>query len=308
MNTRMMTVRFVAGFLCGAGLLCLDAEAGDGLLVIAHGAPSPAWNKPVLDFGEHVAKKAAGQDSFSAVRTAMLEFAEPDVPGMVAELEAEGCERIVAVPLFIAPSGHSHFDVPAVLGIYSSPSTRETLAAEGATAARPKAPIVLTETLAEGTVLQEFACDQVRKLSTTPEDEALVVVAHGDADHHGLNEQYMRRVVAYCCGKTGIDYADWAYVAVGQTYAEDAVPVLLKAAKKKKRVLVVGLYISSSAATIHERAMRNAPKHVTEQFADKTLVFSKEGLVDFPGTVEWLLAAATAARAPASGEALAKAE
>lgn len=115
----------------------LSAMAETGLLLIAHGAPSSKWNKPVIEFGNRVAKEAIKDGKFKAVRTAMLEFTEPDVPTAVAELEAAGCDSIVAVPLFIAPSGHSHFDVPAALGIYSSPRIKAIIAEEGGRLARP---------------------------------------------------------------------------------------------------------------------------------------------------------------------------
>ena len=116
------------------------ADTKTGLLLIAHGAPMPQWNKPVLDFGEQVAEDALKTGKFHAVRTAMLEFTQPDIPSMVAELETEGCERIVAVPIFIAPSDHTFYDVPAVLGIYSSPSIKETIAEEGGKIAKTEGP------------------------------------------------------------------------------------------------------------------------------------------------------------------------
>ena len=271
------------------------AAADTGLLLVAHGAPSPAWNEPVLQFGERVAKAAAVSGKFSAVRTAMLEFAQPDVASQIEAMEAAGCDRIVSVPLFIAPSGHSHFDVPAVLGIYTSPSVRAVLAAEGGRAARPTVPVTLTQTLSDGTVLDEFALSQVRALSESPKEEALVLIAHGDPDHGGLCDEVMRRIATYCCGKTGIEAADWAYVAVGQTYGEHGIPAIAAAAEAKKRVLVVGLYVSSSALRIHERAMKSAPDHVREAFAGKNVLFSKAGLVDYPGTVDWVIEAASGA-------------
>ena len=118
-----------------------QAIADPGLLLIAHGSPNAEWNKPLLDFGRRAAEEAGKGGRFKAVRTAMLEAAKPDVPTAVAELEAAGCDRIVAVPLFVAASGHTHFDVPAALGLYWSETTAAALAAEGAKPARPKVPI-----------------------------------------------------------------------------------------------------------------------------------------------------------------------
>lgn len=289
-------VLLTAWFAVGAWYLAASpAHADPGLLIIAHGAPSSRWNEPVLQLGQKVADEILKDGRFVAVRTAMLEFNQGDVPQAIAELEAEGCDRIVAVPLFIAPSGHSHFDVPAVLGIYSSPRIMAAIAEEGGTVARPKVPITLTQTLDGGNVLCTFALDQVRKLSKNPAQESLILIAHGDDDHQRLVDGLMRRITTYCCGQTGIDYGDWAFVEVGQSYLSHGVPAIMAARKHKSRVLVVGIYVSSSAQAIHERAIArtaNSHTHVVEFFEENDVVFSREGLVRHPAAVQWVLDAA----------------
>lgn len=276
------------------------AHAEPGLLIIAHGAPTTQWNAPVLELGRRVAAQAHKDGRFKAVRTAFLECAQPDLPGAIAELEAEGCDRIIAVPLFIAPSGHSHFDVPAVLGIYSSREIKAVIAKEGGRIAQPNVPITLTETLDGSNILPAFALDQVRKLSESPADEALILIAHGDPGHQRLVDRMMRRTMAYCCAHAGIDYADWAFVGMGQEYM-DAVHAVLEALEHKKRVLVVGLYVSSSAKSINRRAMRIArstSKDTANPLEGKPVVFSEQGVISHDGVVEWVLDSATAALAP----------
>lgn len=276
------------------------AWADPGLLLIAHGAPRQEWNAPVLEFGRKVADEARKLGRFKAVRTAMLEAAQPDVPTAVAQLEAEGCDRIVAVPLFIAPTGHTLFDVPAVLGNYSSPETKAALAKEGGAVARPKVPVTLTQTLDEA-VLSAYALDQVRKLSKNPAEEAVVVLAHGDEDHHRLVDGLVRRIVTHCCGRSGIDYGDWAYVEVGQSYLKEGVPTVMKAAARKKRVLVVGLYVSSSAMSIHQRGtkgLHSTPPAIARFFKGNEVALSKEGVVTHPDALAWVLQAAQSALEP----------
>jgi len=269
------------------------ALADPGLLLIAHGSRSAEWNKPVLDFGRQVAQEAKKSGRFKAVRTAMLEATKPDIPTAVAELEAEGCDRIIAVPLFVAPTSHTHFDLPAVLGIYSSPRTRAVLAEEGAQAARPKVPITVTQTMSEGQVLPKYALDQVRKLSKSPKEEALVILAHGDPEHQLLADRLMRRVTTYCCGEAGIGYGDWAFIGIGQEYLTHAVPAIRTALEHKKRVLVVGLYVSFSAAKIHRRvvAMHQRDKEF-DPFRGKEVVLSDEAIIGHPDLLRWVLDAA----------------
>lgn len=263
-----------------------------GLLILSHGAPSPQWNEPVNRLVERVRKQNEDKKSFHAIECAFLEFTQPDAAAGIEKLEARGCDHIIVVPLFIAPSSHSHFDVPAVLGLYSSPEILQTLKEEGARVAQPRVPLTLTQTLSEGDLLDAFARDEVRALSKDPANEAIVLIAHGCADHHALVERMTRRVATYCCGQCGIDYADWAYCAMGQTFWEKATPAIARAAEHKGRVLVVGLYVSSSAQRIYERAMKRAERLMGEgfksSFNDMDIVLSSKGLVDYPATAYWL--------------------
>jgi len=264
-----------------------------GLLILSHGAPAPQWNEPVNRLVERVRKQNEDEKTFHAIEGAFLEFTQPDAATGIEKLEAAGCDRIIVVPLFIAPSSHSLFDVPAVLGLYSSPEIRQTLEDEQARVAQPKVPLTLTQTLSEGNLLDSFARDEVRSLSKDPANEAVVLIAHGCSDHHSLVERMARRVATYCCGQSGIDYADWAYCAVGQTFWEEAAPAIFQAAEHKGRVLVVGLYISTSAKRVYERAMKRAEgltdTEFKSPFKDMDVVFSNKGLVDHPATADWLL-------------------
>jgi hypothetical protein len=280
------------------------AWADPGLLLVAHGSPSPEWNKPVLDFGRRVEEEVKKSGRFRAVRTALLESAAPDIPTTVAELEAAGCDRIIAVPLFVAPSGHTHFDVPAVLGIYSSRKTAAVLAEEKAKVARPKVPITVTQTLSESDLLPKYAADQVRKLSQTPGDEAVVILAHGDPEHHLLVERLMRQITTYCCGKQGISYGDWASIGVGQEYLSSGVPAIQAALEHKKRVLVVGIYVSSSAAKIHKRSLASIERRKPgfDPLAGKDVAFSEEPIVNHPEFLRAVVETAHAAISTRPGQ------
>lgn len=261
-----------------------------------------AWNEPVMAFGKRLDAQNAKAPRFHAIATSFLEFAQPDVAAGVEALEKAGCDRIIAVPLFIAPSSHSHFDVPAVLGLYSSPSIRATLAEEGARVASPRVPVTVTETLSEGDALAIYCRDEVRALSKDPKNEALVILAHGDPGHEKIVEEMMRRVASFTSGETGLRSVDWAYCAVGQTYLERAAPVIEKAAARGKRVLVVGLYLSSSAAVIHERAAKGAARGSSGEgeagvalFEGRDIVFSARGVIHHPDLPQWIMDTAVAA-------------
>ncbi len=296
-----------ASLVLAGVLACEIACADPGLLLIAHGSPSAAWNQEVLDLGQRVAEEVGKTGEFCAVRTAFLEAAQPDVPTALAELEAQGCDRIVAVPLFIAPSGHSHFDVPLVLGTFFSPPIAKALAEEGLRAAQPKVPVMVTCTLDEGDLLPQFVIDQVRKLSKAPQDEALVILLHGDPDHQLLIERLMRRIATQACGATGIQYADWASIGMGmQDFRTQGAFAISRALEHKRRVLVAALYLATSAEEIHRRATArhgqsahdspsNSPQNSTDNLFDGDVVFSAEKLISHPGLLAWVVQTARAA-------------
>jgi len=283
-----------------------DASSGKsehpGLLILSHGAPMPLWNGPVHAFVDRVRELNEKEKAFHSIEGAFLEFAQPDAASGIEKLEAAGCDRIIVVPLFIAASSHSHFDVPAVLGLYTSPEILQVLEEEGARVAHPKVPVTITQTLSEGDILDRFARDEVRVLSKDPANEAVVLLAHGCPDHHRLVDRMTRRVATYCCGKSGIDYADWVYCGFGQPYPEEAVLALLRASKCKRRVLIIGLYVSSSAELIHEYAMKGASRHMGMQFEnpleEAEIVCSTKSLVDYPATADWVLQTAANALEP----------
>jgi hypothetical protein len=265
-----------------------------GVLIVAHGSPSPAWNQPILDFTTRVDKEAVHNGLCDTVCTAFLEFATPDIPSQVAHLEELGCDRIISIPLFIIASSHTHFDVPAVLGIYSSQSVLKVLEGEGVKVARSKIPITLTNTCSEeGNLLEEFLLAQIRELSVDPKDESLVILLHGDSLHNGLIEEKMRALASYCCGETGIRSADWASIGVGQDYLETGISTISRAIEHNPRVLVVSLYVSTTAKKIHDRVVGQQVGSLNQKMktaiTEGKVVFSNQSLIEQPGLMNWVL-------------------
>ncbi len=275
------------------------SDGSAGLLVIAHGAPMPAWNKPVLALEKQVVKALGPNSPFKKVKVVLMEFVKPSVADGVAEMERAGCSRIVAVPLLIAPSSHSHWDIPALLGLYSDEKMKAELAEEGATIVKSKLPITVTATLDSGELLVETMLARVKELSKNPAEEAVIVLAHGDDGLKPYWDALMKRITYNICGKTGITHADWAYVHVGQGYRSGGVPAIMAAAENRKRVLLVGCYVSMGAAGMHKRFM-NRPTRIhgmalPNPLKGKDIVAAKHGLLPSPGAAEWIAKTAKAA-------------
>jgi hypothetical protein len=183
-----------------------------------------------------------------------MEFARPSVADGIREFEAAGCNRIVAVPLLIAPSSHSHWDIPALLGIYSDAEMEKELRGEGAEIVRSKLPITITTTLADSNVIEKVMLKRVNELSNDPNNEAVILLAHGDHYIPELWDTFMKKTVIHICGKTGISCGDWACVEMGQGYNK-AANAIAEAGESRKKVIVVGAYLSMGIDKMHMRWM-----------------------------------------------------
>ncbi len=188
-----------------------DRQGKPGLLIIAHGSPAKAWNQPVVAQEQKVRDLLGPDSPFGRVKVVFMEFAEPNVADGLEELRKAGCPRIVAVPLLIAPSSHSHWDIPALLGLYSDSRIEKTLREEGARLVRCDVPVTLTTTLSDSDVIERITLKRVRALSEDPSREAVVLLAHRSEAIPGPWEDCLKRTVTYVCGKTGITYADWTW-------------------------------------------------------------------------------------------------
>ena len=282
----------IAGLVRGDSKNTNRSIGKPGLLIIAHGSPSPQWNKPVITQEQKVMDILGRDNPYLKVMVVFMEFAEPNVADGIAELQQAGCNRIVAVPLLIAPSSHSHWDVPALLGIYSNAEIEKALLDEGARLIRSEVPITLTTTLAESDVIEKIMLKRVRELSRNPKNEAVVLLAHGSAATPPAWERLMKRTVTHICGQTGISYGDWASVGVGQEYSR-AVDAIQEAAKHRDHVIVVGAYLSLGVDRMHKRWSARFEEDVPmpgfeNPLEDLSIRLSTEGLLPDEAIAQWI--------------------
>ncbi len=276
------------------------------MLVIAHGAPVEGPNRLVLEMKPMICQALGKENPFGAVEIAFMEFAHPTVAEAVKSLEKSGCSCIVAVPLLIAPSDHSLIDIPALLGTYTDPEKTKELLGEGAEIARPEVPVTITPPLSAGDVLLECLLDKVRKISKEPQEEALVLVAHGSEMIRNEWNRLLRRCSSYVCGKTGITYADWACIEMGQGFLREGARAIWKAGKKRKRVLVAGLYLVTGIQDIARRFGRvprtgekvpEPMEELMEFLHGDRVVYTQTGLLPDERIASWIARTAREAAA-----------
>lgn len=260
-----------------------------GLLIVAHGSPSLSWTAPIEALIGEVKKRNTVDRRFISIRLSFLEFSKPSVAEGIAALEADGCSRIVVVPLFVAPSAHSHMELPVVLGLTVSPETARSLRKEGIELARPGVPVVLTHTMSEGPLFEEYVRDAAKKLSFDPGRDTIVLLAHGTDDMPLFIERAFQHLGATLAETSGVRDVSWAYCDHGPLFAENGVPAIREAAIGYQRVLVIGMYLSLPASTFDRRADGEDP------FPGLDVLFSPESLVRHPALPRWVLDTASEA-------------
>ena len=80
-------------------------------ILFAHGARNPEWAQPILAIRDAM----LARDAAARVEAAFLEFIAPTLPDAIDTLVRGGADEIVIVPMFMAQSGHTKRDLPALL-------------------------------------------------------------------------------------------------------------------------------------------------------------------------------------------------
>ena len=233
--------------LVAAAFSCLTLSARTALVVVAHGSPSEEWNRCVLDLEARL--DTLNLPGIDYRRVALMEFNQPNIASVIRDCEREGVDTVFVLPLFISPSGHSEDDIPNILGLKYSPSVHAELVAEGTEFVRTKMQIVVGPTLMDSGVIEKAMLERVRALSTDPQKEAVLFLAHGDAGRIGFWKHILRNCET-AVREAGFDYVDNALVGMGQNFAKDVQPLIDGASAVKERILVQGIYLVSGVGSM----------------------------------------------------------
>jgi sirohydrochlorin ferrochelatase len=263
-----------------------------GILLLAHGG-SADWNARVLAL-------ASALDRTQPVEVAFGMASRPAIQTAVDKLVERRVSRIVAVPLFI--SSHSSVvtstayllgirqEMPADLKIFA----RMNHAAHGGGTGHEQhgaadsavdntkpvnspVPIHMTDALNHHRLVGEILIDRAREISTTPQQEAVIIVAHGpvpdDDNQRWLDD--MRRLAAQM--ETVTPYAAIRYLTVRDDAPQpikDAATAELRALveeqrQQNRRVLVVPLLLSYGGI---EKGIRQRLDGLTYVMAERALM------------------------------------
>lgn len=81
------------------------------IILFAHGARDPEWANPM----RRVQAVLRQQIPTVPVELAFLEFLAPTLPDCAAQLIAQGADKVVVLPMFIARGGHLKKETPEML-------------------------------------------------------------------------------------------------------------------------------------------------------------------------------------------------
>ena len=274
----MKKILFSILFLCAAVSV---AEAKNALVVIAHGSPMESWRKPVLELETSVRNqiKAAQLKGIDYVRVALMEYTEPSVASVVKDCEAQGVDSIFALPLFIAPSGHTEEDLPNILGWKYNPYVREELAEEKTEMVKSKLPIVLGPTFYYSYVLEKVMAQRVKSFSKDAANEAVIFLAHGDEERIGFWKSLLGNVSKYVKENCGVTYVDSELIEMGYNFGNELMPLLEKAAQTKKRIFVQGIYLTSDVKRMADRHKMQERQADLVKARGVEIVYSNEGIL-----------------------------
>jgi sirohydrochlorin ferrochelatase len=149
-----------------------------GVLAISHGSPDAGWVRLV--------DEAVGDVRLPGdvpVVSAFLECVEGRlIQDGIDELEARGVDEMFVLPLFVS-SGSSHVDdIRQAFGL--PPAAYRAGELEPFRVRRARVTVGLP--IDDDPIIAELIADNVRELSTAPEREALLLIAHGSRER-GLN-------------------------------------------------------------------------------------------------------------------------
>lgn len=134
-----------------------------------------------------------------------MEYTEPSIATRMEEFDAESFTDVVVVPVFLTVSPHTFDDIPTILGTKIDPHSLEMLKIEKIERYTPKANVVIAPNLDFPDILKENVLRRVKRLSRTPTEEGLVLIAYGDETYEKEWAALLGSVGEYVRQNTGIE-------------------------------------------------------------------------------------------------------
>ena len=274
-----------------------------GILLLAHGG-SAQWN-------ERVNAVAAAADQSQPTEVAFGMASRASIQGAIDKLAARGVTEVVAVPLFV--SSHSSVitsteyllglrpEAPKDLAIFAKMNHASHGApaavdhsAHGAPAPDPASPVMttmkirMTAALDRHPLIGAIVADRAKSISTTPEKEAVIIVAHGPVPDDD-NRRWLEDMAVLA--KQTIASAPYASVDY-MTVRDDAGPAMRAAATAELREKVQAQVALGRRVLIvpHLMSFGGIEQGVRKRLDGLEYTMTEQALMPDDRIVQWVMA------------------
>ncbi|SDZ30606.1 Sirohydrochlorin ferrochelatase [Evansella caseinilytica] len=210
-------------------------EKGIGILVIAHGSNDRKWVQMIEEAVQRV-------DTNFPLVIGYLELVEgKSIAAGVSLLEKMHVKKILAVPLFVC-SGSTHLEeIKYALGVIDEPRLETSLQR-----INTDADIIWGEAMDAHPLIVNIVVERARRLSVAPENEVLLLTAHG-SEHPGFHEVWEDTLQKLTCSiKKALHFSEVFY---GTLHPDTLLVKAQEAIASKKQLVVVPVFLSEGYFT-----------------------------------------------------------
>jgi len=290
-NKKSVIIIILVTIIMTSALMSIKAKEKIGLLIIGHGSKSKLWNKRFLKIENDVKAEIEkrGINPFKSIRAALMEMSDPSIFKVIKDIENKGVKKIYVLPLFIAPSTHSIYDVPAILGLYFNKKIISDLKQEGVKLVNTEMKLIIGPGLNYGGLLGKIMLDRVKTLSVNPEEEAVVLLSHGSKNFKPVCDEINNKIGNYIMSNTSINKYDYAFVGIGQEFMTSGLKVINRIMNKTKKIIVIGLYVGMGAERmIKRKAIKKWLEELRKKDGNIDIRFSKSGVLPDKRVIAWI--------------------
>lgn len=260
-----------------------------GVLILAHGG-SPAWNDTVR---QTVADAALPHPTEIAFGMGMHGTEVADLQAAVDRLEMAGVARIIAVPLLVSSASEVMRQYEYLLGVRPDGPWQEGIAP-----IQVRVPVAMTRPLDDDPVLVEVLADRAAGVSQAPDEETVVLIAHGPNDEAD-NARWLEalgRIGAALRQRGGFQ------AVVPVTMRDDAPEPVRAAATQQMREAVASAGRQGRAVVVPVLIAAGGIEHKIPQRLDGLdFAFQRQGLLPHPKMSQWIATQVQAAVPPSGG-------
>lgn len=290
----------VASVALWATVAAAQSPGTTGVLLLAHGG-SAEWNGRVADVVKTVNATAPTEVAFGMASRASIQQA-------VDKLAARGVSEIIAVPLFV--SSHSSVitsteyllglraEAPRDLAIFAKMDHSSHGAAvehdHAALPADPTSPVTssvkirMTSALNRHPLIGAIVADRARAISIDPENEAVIIVAHGPVPDDDNQRWLEDMAVLAQQTRTAAPYPSVDYLTV----RDDAGPAMREAATRELRQKVQAQLAAGRRVLVvpHLMSFGGIEQGIRKRLEGLDYTMTTQALMPDDRIVQWVLA------------------